>query len=62
MLWLALWMFPLGAVFLAISVFAGVLASNAWIGLAVFSLFAVIFHALLVRQIPYYFQKVVERG
>jgi len=58
---LSLWLFPLGFAFVALSIFAGVM-TNQWGGLAVFCVLAMVYHRIVVRQIPYYFQRAVERG
>jgi len=58
---LALWIFPLGFAFLAISVFVGVVA-NIWIGLGLFCLLGVVYHAIILRRIPYYFLRTIERS
>lgn len=59
--YLSLWIFPLGFGFLALSLYAGYLTSI-WGGFAAFCLLAVVYHNIIVLQIPYYFQKAVERG
>ena len=59
--YLSLWIFPLGFAFLAISLYAGYLTSI-WGGFLCFCLLAVLYHEIIVRQIPYYFQKAVERA
>ena len=59
-LWLALWVFPLGFAIIGVSAYAGFLTNQA-VGLATFAMLALVYHHLIVRQIPYYFQKAVER-
>jgi hypothetical protein len=59
--YLSLWIFPLGFAVLAISIYAGYLTS-VWGGFTVFCLLALVYHQIIIRQLPYYFQKAVERG
>jgi hypothetical protein len=59
--YLSLWIFPLGFAFLALSIYAGYLTSI-WGGLAAFCLLCLVYHQIIIRQIPYYFQKAVERA
>jgi hypothetical protein len=59
--YLSLWVFPLGFAFLAISIYAGFL-TNVWGGFAVFCLLGLVYHKIIVLQLPYYFQKAVERA
>ncbi len=58
---LSLWVFPAGFACLALGLFVAAY-TNPWIGLAAFSLLALLFHYSIVRQIPYYFLRAVERG
>ena len=58
---LSLWIFPLGFGFLALSVTVGAY-TNIWGGLAMFCVLALVYHAIILRQIPYYFLKAVARG
>lgn len=59
--YLSLWIFPLGFGVLAISIYVGSLTSI-WGGFAAFCVLSLVYHQIIVRQIPYYFQKAVERG
>ncbi len=58
--WLALWMFPLGMA----CVSAGFIVASfttPWIGLLAFAMLAPLYQRLILRQIPHYFQRSVER-
>ena len=59
--YLSLWIFPLGFALIAISIYAGSLTS-VWGGFVVFCLLSLVYHQIIVRQIPYYFLKAVERA
>ncbi|QDT53117.1 hypothetical protein Pan44_11320 [Caulifigura coniformis] len=58
---LALWIFPLGFAFLAVSIFFGAI-TNLWAGLGLFCLLGFVYHGIILRQIPYYFLRTVERS
>jgi hypothetical protein len=58
---LALWVFPAGIACVILGFYLAAVF-NPWLGLAVFSVVALLFHYAIVRQIPYYFQRAVERG
>jgi hypothetical protein len=60
--YLSAWIFPLGFAFLAASIAAGAYLGNAWGGFATFCVLALVYHAIILRQIPYYFLRAVERG
>ncbi len=59
--WLAAKMFPVGIGCVVASIWLGA-AVDPWFGLALFVMLALPMHAWIASQIPFYFQRTIERG